>query len=170
MAGCCSDNVIMTPQGGVAGPSGPAGAIGADGAAGPQGTNGTNGGQEIYQARKIIVNLQSVPQYQGGSLVSTTNPYILTILTATQLNPFTIAGGLLKNVFYAAGTGNDTSGPTDLKYQVWWRQSFEPGNIFNDPCQDASLLGFINRVYIDIDNALKADVNNYGAYRTVILG
>jgi len=171
---CCNNTVITLPKTGARGPQGPAGDIGAQGATGAQGANGVQGGVEVYQAEKIVYNTEFVPPQVSGAAISSSNPYTATILTQTELSPAAgqgqTPGGLLKNIFYTNGNGQDSSGPYDFKYTIWYRQSLNSG-VFTSPCVDASAAGLIERVYIDPnDNALKIVVNSFGVYRMVIQG
>ena len=174
MSGCCVDSVIDFPKTGIKGPQGVSGDAGIQGVTGNQGANGINGGQEVYQTRKIVFNSPFVPNEVGGSLVSDLFPFTVTLLNATQLGPSggpnMIPGGLLSNVFYNMGNGQDSSGPYDYDIQIWWAQSLNSG-VFTSPCHDAKLLKYVKKMYIDIaDNALKIDVTHFGVYRMVILG
>lgn len=174
MPGCCVDNIIDLPKSGIQGPPGRIGEPGIQGLTGSQGANGTNGGQEIYQTRKIVFNTIFVPSEHSGALTSASNPFTVTLLSATQLSPSggpnITSGGLLSNIFYTMGNGQDSSGPVDFDIQIWWRQSLNSG-VFTAPCYDASLMGYIQKMYIDnADGSLKMNVSSFGVYRAVILG
>jgi hypothetical protein len=170
----CKNTSIQLPKSGLRGPQGPAGEPGVAGATGATGATGADGGQEIYQAEKIVYNTEFVPPQINGAAISSSNPHTATILTQTELSPAAglnqTVGGLLKNVFYLNGNGQDSSGPYDFKYTIWYRQSLN-GGIFTTPCVDASQSGLVERVFIDPnDNALKIIVNTSGNYRMIIVG
>lgn len=172
---CCKNSILQLPKSGARGPQGPSGEQGPVGAAGSQGANGTTGGIEAVQAEKIVYNTEFIPSQVNGGLISSSNPYTATILTQTELSPATgpnaTPGGLLKNIYYTSGNGQDSAGPYDFKYTIWYRQSLDNNGIFITPCFNASLAGLIERVFIDPnDNALKMVVNTSGVYRFHILG
>lgn len=167
---CCENNIIQFPKSGVRGQPGPTGEPGETGLPGAQGAAGEDGGVEAVQAEKIVYNTEFVPSQVNGAPISSTNTYTATILTQTELSPAIFTGGLLKNVYYLAGNGQDLSAPYDFKYTIWYRQSLSNG-VFITPCFNASLAGLIESVFIDPnDNALKIVVNTSGVYRAVILG
>ena len=172
---CCTENIIELPKSGVQGPPGRIGEPGIQGITGLQGANGINGGQEIYQTNKIVFNSIWVPLQHNGANTSVSNPFTVTLLSGLQLSPKggpnAVVGGLLNNIFYTMGNGQDSSGPYDFDIQVWWRQSLNNLGVFITPCNDARLLGYVQKIFIDnADSSLKMNVTNWGVYRTVILG
>ena len=171
---CCTENIIELPKSGVQGPPGRIGEPGGQGIAGLQGANGINGGQEIYQTNKIVFNSIFVPVQHNGANTSVSNPFTVTLLSSLQLSAKggtnAVVGGLLNNIFYTMGNGQDSSDPYDFDIQVWWRPSLYNG-VFITACSDARLLGYVQKIFIDnADNSLKMNVANFGVYRAVILG
>jgi len=159
MSKCCTTNVINLPASGGTGDKGASGNQGIAGLQGPQGADGATGGQEVYQAEKVVVNI-TVPLQQAGALVSSSNPYSAEVLTQTQLGE--TPSGLLKNIFYQNGAGMTPAQPTDLKYSVWY--TFQ--GVSTTPCVDASLLGYVSRVYFDSQTAsLTMSFDQPGNYR-----